>query len=199
MWVVGLTGSIGMGKTTAADMLRRLGIPVFDADAAVRALESKGGAAVPAIARAFPGLVREGALDREGLARRAFENPADLHKLEAIVHPFVHVAEAAFLRAARVRRAGIAVLEIPLLFESGAERRCDVTLVVTAPRFVQAARVLKRPGMTGARFRAILARQMPDAEKRARADFVVSTGMGRYPTLKALGKIVRLLRQSKPR
>ncbi|MGB1547962.1 MAG: dephospho-CoA kinase [Alphaproteobacteria bacterium] len=197
MVVVGLTGSIGMGKTTAADMLRALGLPVFDADAAVHALQSPGGAALPAIATAFPGLVREGVLDREAMAERVFKDPESLRKLEEIVHPLVRAEEQRFLRNAGLRGADLAVLEIPLLFESGGERRCDYTIVVTAPSFLQKARVLKRPGMTEERLHGVLAKQTPDAEKRKRADFIVPTGMGRYHTLNALREIVRLIRRRK--
>ena len=192
--VLGLTGSIGMGKSTAADMLRQLGLPVFDADAVVHKLQAPGGQAIPAIARAFPDLVTEGVLDRARLAKRAFDAPDVLHRLEHILHPLVHEAETRFRRFAALGRRPLVVLDIPLLFESGAERRCDYTLVVTAPPFVQKARVLKRPGMTPARFRAVLDKQMPDLEKRRRADFVIPTGAGRYHTRNALREIVRQTR-----
>ncbi len=197
MVVIGLTGSIGMGKTTAASMLRDLGLPVFDADAVVHELQRPGGAALPKIAKAFPGLVKQGVLDRDGMAERVFEEPESLRRLEEIVHPLVQTAERRFLMRAAAGRAGIVVLEIPLLFESGAEHRCDFTIVVTAPPFVQEARVLRRTGMTATRLRAILAQQTPDAEKRNRADFVVPTGMGRHHTLNALREIVRLIRRRK--
>lgn len=192
--VLGLTGSIGMGKSTAAEMLRQMGLPVFDADAAVHKLQAPGGAAIPAIARAFPDLVTGGVLDRARLAKRAFDTPDVLHQLERILHPLVHKAEMRFLRFAALGRRPLVVLDIPLLFESGAERRCDYTLVVTAPPFVQAARVLKRPGMTPARFHAVLEKQMPDFEKRRRADFIIPTGAGRYQTRNALREIVRQTR-----
>jgi len=192
--VLGLTGSIGMGKSTAAEMLRQLGLPVFDADAVVHKLQASGGRAIPAIARAFPDLVTGGVLDRARLARRAFEAPDVLRRLEQILHPLVHEAEMRFLRLAALGRRPLVVLDIPLLFESGAERRCDYTLVVTAPSFVQAARVLKRPGMTPARFRAVLDKQMPDLEKRKRADFVIPTGAGRHYTRSVLCEIIRQTR-----
>ncbi len=192
--VLGLTGSIGMGKSTAADMLRQMGVAVFDADAVVHKLQAPGGRAVSAIARAFPDLVSGGVLDRARLAKRAFEAPDVLRRLEHILHPLVHEAETRFLRVAALGRRPLAVLDIPLLFESGAERRCDYTLVVTAPPFVQAARVLKRPGMTSARFRAVLDKQMSDLEKRRRADFVVPTGAGRHYTRCVLREIVRQTR-----
>lgn len=195
--VIGLTGSIGMGKTTAANMLRRLGLPVFDADATVHELQRPGGAALPEIAKVFPGLVKKGILDREGLAKRVFEEPGNLRQLEEIVHPLVHDAEQRFFMRVATGRTGIAVLEIPLLFESGAEHRCDFTIVVSAPSFVQKARVLWRPGMTITKFNAILAQQLSDAESRSRADFIVPTGMGRRYTLNALRGVVRLIRGRK--
>lgn len=194
MVILGLTGSIGMGKTTAANMLRRLAVPVHDADAAVHRLLGHGGAAVPAVADEFPEVVRHGAVDRAALGRRVFDNPDELGKLEAILHPMVRRAERRFLARAAAARAPVVVLDIPLLFETGAERRCDATIVVSAPRFLQRARVLRRPGMTAARLAAIEARQMPDAEKRRRADFVVQTGLDRRATLRALLRIVRLVR-----
>ena len=193
MIVLGLTGSIGMGKTTAAGMLRRLGCPVHDSDAAVHALLGRGGAAVPAVAAAFPGTVRDGAVDRAALGARVFGDTEALRRLEAIIHPAVRASQARFLAACARRGVRIAVLDIPLLFESGAEVRVDAVAVVSAPRQVQRARVMARPGMTEAKFRSILARQMPDAEKRRRADFVVPTGLGRAATLKALRRIVTIL------
>lgn len=191
--MIGLTGSIGMGKTTAAAMLRRLGLPVHDADAEVHRLQAPGGAALPAIAAAFPGTVRNGVLDREALRRALAADPTGWPVLEHILHPLVRRAEERFLARARAARRPAAVLDIPLLFETGAERRCDVVIAVTAPAFVQRARVLRRPGMTPARLAAMLARQTPDAEKRRRADFVVDTGRGRRHSLQALAKILRIL------
>ena len=146
MLVIGLTGSIGMGKTTAAAMLRRLGLPVHDADAAVHRLQAPGGAALPAIAAAFPGAVRGGVLDREALRRSLAADPAGWRVLERIVHPLVQASADRFLAAARAARRPAAVLDIPLLFESGAERRCDVVITVTAPPFVQRARVVALAG-----------------------------------------------------
>ena len=195
MVILGLTGSIGMGKTTAANMLRRLGVPVHDADATVHRLMDRGGAAVPLVEAAFPGVVRDGAVDRAALGRRGFDDPEALRRLEAILHPLVRRTERRFLARSAAARVPIVVLDIPLLFETGAERRCDATIVVTAPRFVQRARVLRRPGMTAARLAAIEARQMPDAEKRRRADFIVRTGRDRRATLRALTRIVRLMRR----
>ena len=193
MRVLGLTGSIGMGKSAAARALRRLGVPVHDADAAVHRLLGPGGGAVAAVAQAFPGVVADGAVDRAALGRRVFNNPAALARLEAILHPLVQRSEQRFLRGALARREPVAVLDIPLLFEIGGERRCDAVIVVSAPRFVQEARVLRRKGMTAARLLAVRARQMPDAEKRRRADFVVPTGLDKRATLRRLAAIVRVM------
>ncbi len=193
MRVLGLTGSIGMGKSAAARALRRLGVPVHDADAAVHGLLGPGGGAVAAVARAFPGVVADGAVDRAALGRRVFNNPAALARLEAILHPLVQRSEQRFLRHASARRQPVAVLDIPLLFETGGERRCDAVIVVLAPRFVQEGRVLRRKGMTAARLLAVRARQMPDAEKRRRADFVVPTGLDKRASLRRLAAIVRVM------
>jgi len=197
MLVLGLTGSIGMGKSTAAAMLRRLGLPVHDADAAVHRLMNKGGAAVGAVEAAFPGVVAEGAVDRRRLGARVLDDDAAMKRLEAILHPLVRAEARAFLaRQARLRRP-LVVLDIPLLFETGGEQLCDAVVVVTAPATTQRARVLRRPGMTEEKMRAVLARQMPDAEKRARADFVVQTGLGKRHTLRQLAAIVTLLKSGR--
>ncbi len=193
MIILGLTGSIAMGKSTAADMLRRMGIPVCDSDAVVHRLLARGGAAVGPVGEAFPGVVRDGAVERPALGAQVFGKPEALRRLEAILHPLVYDTQRRFLRQAAMRRAPIAVLDVPLLYEGGSDQWCDAVLVVTAPRFLQEQRVLARPGMTRERLRATLARQMPDAEKRRRADFVVSTGCGRRPTLNRLREIVTLL------
>ena len=174
MLVIGLTGSIGMGKTTAAAQFAARGVPVFDADAEVHKLYE--GAAVPAIAAAFPRAVREGKVDRTLLAREIAGAPEKLRELEAIVHPLVVEAEIAFLREAEKKGAEFAVLEIPLLFETDAQERADVTVVVSAPEHIQRARVLKREGMTEEKLRNLTNRQLPDGEKRARADFIVDSG-----------------------
>jgi dephospho-CoA kinase len=171
-FTLGLTGSIGMGKSTTAAMFAARGVPVWDADAAVHRAYAAGGAAVAAIASAFPSAAREGAVSRPALKEIIAADPSALVRLEAIVHPLVAADRAAFLAEAE---APVVVLDIPLLFETGADRWLDATLVVTAPPEVQEARVLARPGMTGAGLDAILARQMPDAEKRARADFIIAT------------------------
>ncbi len=195
MFVLGLTGSIGMGKTTAAKMLRRMGLPLHDADRAVHRLLAQGGAAVAAVGAAFPGVVVDGAVDRERLATQVFEDRAALQRLEGILHPTVRQAGRDFLdRQVRAGRS-LAVLDIPLLFETGGEALCDAVVVVTAPPFVQRDRVMGRRGMTPARFQAILAKQMPDREKRRRADFVVNTGLSKAATLRQLRAIVTVLRQ----
>jgi dephospho-CoA kinase len=174
MLVVALTGSIGMGKTTVARRLRQLGIAVFDADAEVHALYE--GAAVAPIEAAFPGTTSGGRVDRDKLSKALLDNPRDFPKLEAIVHPLVLAAERAFLEAEAGKGARMAVLEIPLLFETGGDTRVDAVIVVSAPTEAQRRRVLERPGMTPEKLAQMLGRQVPDAEKRARADFVVDTG-----------------------
>jgi dephospho-CoA kinase len=195
MIVVGLTGSIGMGKSNAARVLRHLGVPVYDADAEVHRIYAKGGAAVGPIARAFPGAVREGAVDRGRLSEILRADPAAVPRLERIVHPLVRRIQDRFLRSMRLRRAPIAVLDIPLLFETGGEKRCDAVIVVSAPAYLQRQRVLRRPGMSEAKFDLLLGRQTPDAEKRRRADFVVHTNRGYRETLLELRRILRLLRR----
>jgi dephospho-CoA kinase len=198
--ILGLTGSIGMGKSTAAATLRRLRIPLFDADRVVHRLLAPGGAAVGLVAASFPGVESpQGGIDRARLGRHVFSDPEALSRLEQIIHPMVAAREKRFLALARARREPLVVLDIPLLFESGGERRCDYVLVVSAPRLVQRQRVLRRPGMTEGRLMAILEHQMPDREKRRRADFVVSTGLSRNLSLRRLRGIVRILIDSKSR
>lgn len=192
--VIGLTGSIGMGKSAAVAMLRRMRIPVHDADAAVHDLIGPGGGAVEEIAVAFRGVVRNGVVDRKRLGDRIFRDPAARARLEAILHPRVREAAHAFLTQQVRRRRDLAVLDIPLLFETGGERLCDAVIVVSAPRVVQVQRVLARPGMTRERFAGILSAQLSDREKRRRADFVVETGLSKGETLRQLTAIVRLLR-----
>lgn len=191
MRILGLTGSIGMGKSTAAAMFRRDGIAVHDADAAVHDLLRRGGAAVPAVAKAFPEAVRDGAVDRKALGALVFGRPEALRRLEAILHPLVRRRMRRFLQQAGRRGDRLVVLDIPLLFETGGERFCDAVAVVSAPRLIQRQRVLARPGMTPEKFAAILAAQMPDREKRRRADWVVPTGLGRRPTRLALRALRR--------
>jgi dephospho-CoA kinase len=176
MFVLGLTGSLGMGKSTTAGFFAELGVPVHDADAAVHRLYKAE--AVPPIETAFPGTTTHGEVDREKLAKRVLDDPAAVKKLEAIVHPLVRAAEEHFLAEAEKKKVRVAVLDIPLLFETGGDRRCDAVVVVSAPEDVQRTRVFERPGMTARKFAGIAANQMPDAEKRKRADFVVDTSKG---------------------
>ncbi len=190
---LGLTGSIGMGKSTATGVFHRLGVPVHDADAAVHALFREDGEAVGPVGEAFPEAIRDGAVDRTVLGQAVFGSAERWALLEAIVHPLVRQTSDRFLRQARARRARLAVFDVPLLFETGAEPRYDAVAVVSAPAFVQAQRVLARPGMTMERLAAIRARQTPDAEKCRRADFVLPTGLGRRCTLQGIRRIVRLM------
>ena len=176
MFILGLTGSFGMGKSTTTKFFAEEGVPVHDADGAVHALYK--GKATPLIEKAFPGTTTGGKVDRDRLAQRVLNDAAAIAKLEAIVHPLVRLAEEQFLAAAERAGAAVAVLDIPLLFETGGDRRCDAVVVVSAPAEVQRTRVFERPGMTEEKFAAILAKQMPDAEKRKRADFVVDTSKG---------------------
>jgi len=176
MIVIGLTGSIGMGKTTTAKLFAAEGIPVLDSDAVVHDLYSAE--AVPMIEAAFPGTTISGTVDRLELGNILRENPANFSKLEAIVHPLVRERQEAFLRKAREENQNFAVLDIPLLFETGAETRVDKIVVVSCAPEIQRQRVLSRPGMTEEKFEMILARQMPDNEKRRRADFIIDSGNG---------------------
>jgi len=173
MIILGLSGSIGMGKTTAANMFADNGVPVYSADDAVHQLYS--GRAAPLIEAAFPGTVVDGTVDRTKLSSAVLGKPEALKKLESIIHPLVHEEEAAFLARARADGADIALIDIPLLFETGGQSRVDKVAVVSAPADIQRERVLSRAGMTEAKFEAILARQMPDVDKRARADFVIDS------------------------
>lgn len=197
MIVIGLTGSIGMGKTTAARALVRMGLPVHDSDAAVHKLFAHGGAAVGPVGEMFPDAIRDGRVDRTTLGELVFNEPGALGRLEAIVHPLVRRESQAFLRRCAARRETLAVLDVPLLFEVKRESDCDLVILVTAPAFVQAQRVLRRPGMTGRRLAGIRSRQMRDAEKRRRADFIVQTGLGRRETLCVLSHIVKLTKEGR--
>ena len=190
-FVLGLTGSIGMGKSTTAAMFRRLGVPVHDADAAVHRLYRHE--AVAAVEAAFPGTTGENGVDRQKLAAAVLGKPEALRRLEAIVHPLVRREEERFLVACRQAGIPLAVLDIPLLFETGGERRCDAVLVVTADPAIQKARVMARPGMTEERFALIHVKQMPDAEKRRRAHFLVDTGRGFAAAEVQVASIVRAL------
>ena len=190
-FVLGLTGSIGMGKSATAAIFRRLGVPVHDADAAVHALYR--GAAVGPIGEAFPGAVRDGMVDRAALGALVLNDPPRLRALEAIVHPLVRREEEGFLARPRAEGCPLAVLDIPLLFETGGEARCDAVLVVSAPESVQRERVLARPGMTEERLAAIRAKQMPDPQKRGQAHFVVDTCRGLASAEAQLRSIVAAL------
>ena len=189
--IIGLTGSIGMGKSTAAAMLRRLRIPVFSADAFVHGALGSGGVGVAAVAKAFPGAVENGAISRQVLGRLVFDDSEALGRLEAILHPLVRAAEKRFIARQNVSRVKVAALEIPLLFETAAEVLCDAVVVLTAPPFVRAARVLARPVMSPALLKTIRARLMAERERCARADFVISTGLGHRRTFLGLKAIVR--------
>jgi dephospho-CoA kinase len=199
MMIVGLTGSIGMGKSTAAKMLRQMGVPVYDADANVHAIQAKGGVALPAIEAAFPGVVKDGVLDRQALGARVFGNKEALRKLEAIVHPLVGQRQRAFLKRAALRGEKLVVLDIPLLFEGAGDRRVDATLVVSAPAFLQRHRVMARPGMSNERLDGILRQQVPDVLKRRRATIVIPTGLGLAPTRLALAKAIARLKKRRGR
>lgn len=182
MIVIGLTGSIGMGKSTVAQMFAEEGAPAFDSDDAVHALYAEGGAAVKPVEAAFPGVTKGGAIDRAALSARVVDHPEAIKQLEAIVHPLVRQAQADFLEAHR--NAAAVVLDVPLLFESGGAERVDKIVVVSAPSDVQRARVMSRADMTEEKFAYLLSRQMPDADKRARADFIIDTG-GEFDTTRA--------------
>ena len=178
MITIGLTGSVGMGKSTTAAMFAEEGAPVYDADAEVHRLQAKGGAAVDAIEAEFPGVVKDGAVDRGELGSRVFGDPEALKRLNGVIYPMLGAGRAAFFEKAERDGVDAVVLDIPMLFETGGEARMNVVVVVTAPEQIQRERVLARPGYDAARLDAILARQMHDAEKRARAHFVVDTGQG---------------------
>ena len=188
---LGLTGSIAMGKSATAKMFAEAGVPVHDADAAVHALYA--GRAVPLIEAAFPGTTANGKVDRTRLGEAVLGKPEAIARLEAIIHPLVHEAEADFLAKARAEGRRMVVLDIPLLFETGGERRMDAVVVVSAPVEVQRERALARPGMTVQRLDAILARQMPDADKRRRAHFIIETGSGLDPARRAVRSVIRAL------
>jgi dephospho-CoA kinase len=195
MIVIGLTGSIGMGKSTAAGMLRALGLPVHDSDAAVHKLIGRGGRAVVRVGKAFPGVVKDGAVDRKALGAKVFGKPEELRRLEKILHPMVAEEKGRFLRLWASRRCPMVAVDVPLLFEVKGDRACDATILVSASAYIQALRVLRRPGMTAERLAQIRAQQMPEAEKRRRADFIVPTGLGYRFTLRHLAGIVEFLSQ----
>ena len=193
--VIGLTGSIGMGKSKVASKFRGLGVPVFDADLAVRAVQGPGGEALPAIEAAFPGTTGPAGVDRAKLGAAVFADKAALKRLEGIVHPAVGALQAAFLKRHRSRRA--VVLDVPLLLEGESWKHVDQIAVVSAPYRVQRARVLARPGMTDAKFQAVLGHQMPDRMKRAIADVVIETGRGRLETMRTVRAITRAAKGSR--
>ncbi len=188
MIVLGLTGSIGMGKSTTARMFAEAGVPVHDSDEAVHRLYS--GAAAPLVEAAFPGTLVNGAVDRAALARQVIGKPEALKRLEEIVHPLVRADARDFLARHRADGKPMVVLDIPLLFETGGRDRVDKVVVVTAPADVQRQRVLSRPGMTEDKFAAILDSQVPDAEKRAMADFVIDTSLGMEAAREAVASII---------
>lgn len=195
---LGLTGSIGMGKSEAARAFRQLGVPVFDSDQAVHALLAGGGAAAQAVEDAFPGVMQGGAIDRTVLGARVFGDAQALKRLEGILHPAVREERNLFLAGCRERGEGLVVFDIPLLFETGGESTCDYVAVVSAPAEVQRARVLAREGMTEERLDKILTQQMPDAEKRRRADFVISTDRPIEETHEQIQALVDKLRKKQP-
>jgi dephospho-CoA kinase len=195
MIIIGLTGSIGMGKSTVAQMFVEEGAPSFNSDDAVHALYAPGGAAVAPVSAAFPGVEKAGGIDRVALSAQVMNNPEAMRRLEGIVHPLVGLAQSRFLDAARGAGAKAVVLDIPLLFETNAQDRVDKVVVVSAPAEVQRARVLKRPGMSVEKFERLLALQTPDAEKRARADFVIDTGASLEETRKQVRAVLDALRE----
>ena len=191
MLVLGLTGSLGMGKSTAAEMFARAGVPVFDADHTVHKLYAAGGAAVAPVEAAFPGMAVNGAIDRVRLGRRVVGDAASFARLESIVHPLVRRAEDEFRSRAAAQGYRIVLLDMPLLFEIGAEARVDAVAVVSTTYTHQRQRVLLRPGMSEQRFVALLARQVPDAEKRLRAHFIIDTGGALADTERQIGEVLR--------
>jgi len=198
MVILGLTGSIGMGKSTAAADFRRLRVAVHDADETVHALMAPGGAAFDQICQVFPGVRSKVGIDRKRLGDLVFADMAALKKLEAILHPLVRKQKTEFLKRSALRRQNLVVLDVPLLFETGGEAKCDAVVVVTAPTFVQRARVMARPGMTTEKFESILAKQVPDLIKRKSADFVVQTGLGRIASLRKIRHIAHTAPFLKP-
>ena len=195
MIVIGLTGSIGMGKSTVARMFAEEGAPAFNSDDAVHALYAKGGAAAAPVEAAFPGVSEDGAIDRDALSARVMGDPGAIKQLEAIVHPLVRQAQSVFLQAQQDAGAEAVVLDIPLLFESGGAVRVDKIVVVSAPAEVQRARVMARPGMTEEKFASILSRQTPDGEKRARANIVIDTGVDLASTRQQVRAALDALRE----
>jgi len=192
--LLGLTGSIGMGKSTTAAVFREAGVPVYDADAEVHAAYAQGGDCVGPVGEAFPGVVKDGAIDREALRQRVLGKPEELKRLNDIVHPIIGARRRTFFADAEAAGADIVVLDIPLLFETGGHANVDAVVVVSAPAQMQRERVLARPGMTPERLDAILAQQVADAEKRARAHFVVDTSRGLEPAREQVAEIIAAMR-----
>jgi dephospho-CoA kinase len=197
--LLGLTGSIGMGKSTTAAMFREAGVPVYDADAEVHASYARGGACVGPVGAAFPGVVKDGAIDREALRQAVLGKPEELRRLNGVVHPIIGELRHRFFEEAEAQGADLVLLDIPLLFEGGGDRNLDAVAVVTAPAEVQRARVLQREGMTPERFEAILSHQMSDADKRARADFVIDTSDGVEPVRRQVAEIIAVMRDPQRR
>ncbi len=194
--IIGLTGSIGMGKSETAKMFARLGVPVFDADATVRQLQAPGGRALGPVEAAFPGVVKDGALDRDALGKIVFGNPDAKKKLEAIMHPMVAEERIEFFNRAEDEGAKLVVLDVPLLYETGGDKACHKVVVVSAPPEIQRERVLARPGMTTEKFEQILKAQVPDDDKRARADYVVDTNFGLDHAFRQVETIVKELSEA---
>jgi len=192
--VLGLTGSIAMGKSEAAKMFRRFGVPVFDADAEVHSMLDQGGEAVGAVSKAFPSAIRNGAVDRRSLGDRVFGRAEEVRKLETILHPLVGKARNRFVRLAGASRAAVVVMDVPLLFETGGSGRYHAVVVVSAPHFVQRSRALKRPGMSEKKLSSIIEKQISDQCKRRRADFVVLSGLGKRNAYISVSRILRLVR-----
>lgn len=191
MLIIGLTGSIGMGKTTTSDMFRRAGVPVHDSDLTVHELYASS--AADPISQAFPGVVKHSVVDRSALAGKVLGNEEALHRLQTIVHPLVQAHREAFIAEVHRRGGTFCVVDIPLLFETKADRATDLTIVVTAPSHVQKLRVMSRPGMTEAKFHAILSKQMPDAQKRLRAHWIIDTSLGLQSANRQVSGVLRAL------
>ena len=198
MVILGLTGSIGMGKSTVAAVFKRLGVAVHDSDATVHSLMIPGGAAFSAIVREFPDVCSDAGIDRKLLGDAVFANKMSLAHLEAILHPLVRQDKHSFLKRSARQRHRIVVLDIPLLYETKGQDNCDAVIVVTAPEFVQRSRVMSRPGMTLEKFENILAKQVPDVIKRKCAEFVVHTGIGRLESLRTIRQIIGVTKTIKP-
>ncbi|MCK9993572.1 MAG: dephospho-CoA kinase [Alphaproteobacteria bacterium] len=195
MVIVGLTGSIGMGKSETAKMFRRLGIAVYDADAAVHGIYAPGGSAVAPIEEAFPGVTGPNGVDRDALAKRVLNDPAALKKLESIVHPLVGLEQQKFLAQAAAEKAEMIVIDVPLLYETGGQKRVDCVVLVSAPYELQRERVLERPGMSEEKFQSILAKQVPDAHKREQADYIIDSSKGLEAAMAQVEALIPLLRK----